>query len=120
MHSVEELNSAEFSTILMMSTFKMFFKRAPETKHLLAYMFKEVMTNTTDTDLKQKAVFMYRLLQNDINLAKKIADETFNEFEDFFETKNDEVQERLFQEFNSLSVVYQKPSERFLKESVLK
>jgi hypothetical protein len=39
---------------------------------------------------------MYRLLQNDINLAKKIADEGFNEFEEFFEQKNDEVQERLF------------------------
>jgi len=30
------------------------------------------------------------------------------------------VRERLFQEFNSLSVVYQKPSERFLKETELK
>ena len=75
MHCVEELNSAEFATILLLSTFKMFFKRAPETKHLLAYIFKEIMTNATDTDLKQRAVFLYRLLQNDINLAKKIADE---------------------------------------------
>ena len=39
------------------------------------------------------------------------------EFDEFFESKNDEGQERLFQEFNSLSVVYQKPNERFLKES---
>ena len=30
------------------------------------------------------------------------------------------MRERLFQEFNSLSVVYQKPSERFLKETELK
>ena len=41
-------------------------------------------------------------------------------FTEFFEDKNDEVRERLFQEFNSLSVVYQKPSERFLKETELK
>ena len=41
-------------------------------------------------------------------------------FQEFFEDKNDEVKERLFQEFNSLSVVYQKPSERFLKETELK
>ena len=41
-------------------------------------------------------------------------------FAEFFEDKNDEVRERLFQEFNSLSVVYQKPSERFLKETELK
>ena len=42
------------------------------------------------------------------------------EFEEFFEDKNDEVRARLFMEFNSLSVVYQKPSERFLKETELK
>lgn len=30
------------------------------------------------------------------------------------------MRERLFWEFNSLSVVYQKPSERFLKETELK
>jgi hypothetical protein len=59
---VNELNSAEFSAILLMSVFRMFFKRAPETKHILASLFKEVMTNSTDTDLKQKAVFIYRLL----------------------------------------------------------
>jgi len=49
---VNELNSPEFSIILLISTFRMFFKRAPETKHILAGLFKEIMTNSTDTDLK--------------------------------------------------------------------
>jgi hypothetical protein len=84
----------------------MFFKRAPECKHLLTYLFKELVTNATDTDVKQKAVFMYRLLQNDIGLAKKVSEMNHTNFDDFFESKNDEVKERLFQEFNSLSVVY--------------
>jgi hypothetical protein len=35
---------------------------------------------------------------------------------EFYEDKNEELRERLFLEFNSLSVVYQKPSERFLKD----
>lgn len=39
---------------------------------------------------------------------------------EFFEDRNDEIRERLFLEFNSLSVVYQKPSERFLKDGILK
>jgi hypothetical protein len=47
-----ELDSPEFSIILLISTFRMFFKRAPETKHILAGLFKEIMTNSTDTDLK--------------------------------------------------------------------
>lgn len=39
---------------------------------------------------------------------------------EFYEDKNEELKERLFLEFNSLSVVYQKPSERFLKDQILK
>ena len=59
-------------------------------------------------------------MQTDLNLAKQFALSTNSSFQEFFEDKNDEVRERLFQEFNSLSVVYQKPSERFLKETELK
>jgi len=55
-----------------------------------------------------------------MNKAKEYAETKTGEFTEFFEDKNDEVRERLFQEFNSLSVVYQKPSERFLKETELK
>jgi hypothetical protein len=49
---MKELDQPEFSIILLISTFRMFFKRAPETKHILAGLFKEIMTNSTDTDLK--------------------------------------------------------------------
>jgi hypothetical protein len=63
---------------------------------------------------------LYRLLKTNIALAKQISESETGEFIVFFEDKNDECRERLFWEFNSLSVVYQKPSERFLKDSVLK
>lgn len=38
----------------------------------------------------------------------------------FFEDTQSEKRERLFLEFNTLSVVYGKPSEKFLKDKVLK
>ena len=38
----------------------------------------------------------------------------------FYEDRKTEKRERLFMEFNSLSVVYGRPSETFLKESALK
>lgn len=53
-------------------------------------------------------------------MAKSVAESEAGEFDMFFEDKNDECRERLFWEFNSLSVVYQKPCERFLKDGVLK
>ena len=74
----------------------------------------------TDAHLKQRAMFLYRLMSTDLAKAQEFALSGHGQFSEFFEDKNDEVRERLFQEFNSLSVVYQKPSERFLKETELK
>lgn len=80
----------------------------------------EVIQNGTDAHLKQRAIFLYRLMARDMVRASELALSNNGTFAEFFEDKNDEVRERLFQEFNSLSVVYQKPSERFLKETELK
>ena len=59
-----------------------------------------------DCSLKQRAIFLYRLLKTDLQKAKEMAWNEVGEFDEFFEDKNDEVRERLFMEFNSLSVVY--------------
>ena len=116
----KEVNNPDLNSALFISVFRLFFKRAPETKQLLAKQFQEVMQNGTDAHLKQRAIFIYRLMQTDMAKAKEFAVSNAGPFQEFFEDKNDEVRERLFQEFNSLSVVYQKPSERFLKETELK
>lgn len=42
------------------------------------------------------------------------------DFAQFFEDAQSEKRERLFLEFNTLSVVYGRPSEKFLKEKALK
>ena len=70
--------------------------------------------------MRQRAVFLFRTLKTNIGLAREIAEQKAGEFELFFEDQNDETRDRLFWEFNSLSVVYKKPSERFLKDIVLK
>lgn len=79
-----------------------------------------MVKNAVDTDLKQRAVFYYRLLRTDVALAEKVAMGDQERVTEFFEDRNDEIRERLFLEFNSLSVVYQRPSERFLKENIVK
>jgi len=117
---VRELNNSSLSSALFNSIFKLFFKRGPEIIALFKKVFQEIMSNGNDAQLKQRAIFVYRLMSTDMNKAKEYAETKPGEFTEFFEDKNDEVRERLFQEFNSLSVVYQKPSERFLKETELK
>ena len=47
-----ELNNAELSSALFIGTFKLFFKRAPETKALLQRLFQEIMQAGTDAHLK--------------------------------------------------------------------
>ena len=49
-----------------------------------------------------------------------MSDKEICDFEVFYEDREVEKRERLFMEFNTLSVVYGKPSESFLKDSALK
>ncbi len=81
---------------------------------------EQVIKNSVDTDLKQRAVFYYRMLRHDPAVAEKIVNGSYGKIEEFYEDKNEEIRDRLFLEFNSLSVVYQRPSERFLKDNILK
>lgn len=101
-----EVNSNELYSALFIAVYKLFFKRAPETKALFQRLFTEIMQTCNDAHLKQRAIFMYRLMQTDLAKAQEFALSGTGSFDEFFEDKNDEVRERLFQEFNSLSVVY--------------
>jgi hypothetical protein len=46
------------------------------------------------------------LLRTDIGLAEKVVTGDQVKITEFYEDRNDETKERLFLEFNSLSVVY--------------
>ena len=120
MEEQKEFNSVKLSSVLLTALVKLFFKRAPETKRILGQFFEQLIKNANETDLKQKAVLYYRLLKTDIAMAQKVVQGTPEKISEFYEDKNEELRERLFLEFNSLSVVYQKPSERFLKDQILK
>lgn len=120
LEDLKEVNSAELNNSLMSACFKLFFKRAPETKKILASVFQFTMNNSLDTNVKQTAIFLYKLMKTNLQAAQQLACCQNSDFEIFFEDKSDESRDRIFWEFNSLSVIYQKPSERFLKENVLK
>ena len=58
-----------------------------------------------------------------MRLAEKIIagqEASSDKFTEFYEDRQSEKKERLFMEFNTLSVVYGKPSEKFLRDQVLK
>lgn len=87
---------------------------------MLGSFLELIVKTSVDSDLKQKAVFYYRLLKSDLTIAENIVKGDQEKIIEFYEDRNDDIRERLFLEFNSLSVVYQKPSDRFLKENIIK
>ena len=61
-----EVNSCELSSALFIAAYKLFFKRAPETKALFQRLFSDIMQQGNDAHLKQRAIFLYRLMQTDL------------------------------------------------------
>ncbi len=116
----KEFNSVKLTSILLTAIYKLFFKRAPEVQKMLGQFLEQLVKGAADTDLKSRATFYYRLIKTDVALAEKVANGEHEKIIEFFEDRNDETKERLFLEFNSLSVVYQKPTDRYLKDNILK
>jgi len=59
----KEFNSVRLSGVLLTALCKLFFVRAPEVQKMLGAFFEQLIKNSIDTDLKQRAVFYYRLMR---------------------------------------------------------
>lgn len=61
-------------------------------------------------DVHDRALFYYRLLQHNVTVAQHVVDPPKQAVSVFADTQSSEIKDRIFDEFNSLSVVYQKVS----------
>jgi AP-4 complex subunit beta-1 len=68
----QESNAIYLLTYLVTASTKLFFKRAPEMHPILASLYKHVLTNSNDLDLRQKVTFYYRLLSHDVAIAQQV------------------------------------------------
>lgn len=59
-------------------------------------------------DVHDRALFYYRLLQHDVSVAERVVNPPKQAVSVFADTQSNEIKDRIFDEFNSLSVVYQK------------
>ncbi|CAD8088753.1 unnamed protein product [Paramecium sonneborni] len=110
--SAEE--SVELKHALLTSCIKVFFTRAPEMQEILGKLFYCIINNENeDIDLKDRAAFYYRALQNNPNELKKLWQYGIK-IDKFLEEQNIN-QEALLFEFNSLSVIYEKNVNKFIK-----
>ncbi|EEE55019.1 hypothetical protein OsJ_02672 [Oryza sativa Japonica Group] len=108
----EEEHSPEVRLHLLTAVMKCFFKRPPETQMALGATLTAGLSDTHQ-DVHDRALFYYRLLQYDPAVAERVVNPPKQAVSVFADTQSSEIKDRIFDEFNSLSVVYQKPSYMF-------
>ncbi|GAB2275663.1 hypothetical protein Dimus_010419 [Dionaea muscipula] len=110
--SWEEEDSAEVRLHLLTATMKCFFRRPPETQKALGAALAAGIADFHQ-DVHDRALFYYRLLQHNVSVAERVVNPTKQAVSVFADTQSSEIKDRIFDEFNSLSVIYQKPSYMF-------
>ncbi|KAJ1396387.1 TBP domain superfamily [Sesbania bispinosa] len=108
----DEEHSAEVRLHLLTAAMKCFFKRPPETQKALGAALAAGLADFHQ-DVHDRALFYYRLLQYNVSVAESVVNPPKQAVSVFADTQSSEVKDRIFDEFNSLSVVYQKPSYMF-------
>ncbi|KAF8084542.1 hypothetical protein N665_0714s0029 [Sinapis alba] len=108
----EEEHSAEVRLHLLTAAMKCFFKRAPETQKALGVALAAGIADFHQ-DVHDRALFYYRVLQHDVHVAERVVSPPQQAVSAFADTQSSEIKDRIFDEFNSLSVIYQKPSYMF-------
>ncbi|KAK1551026.1 hypothetical protein Q3G72_028765 [Acer saccharum] len=108
----DEEHSAEVRLHLLTAVMKCFFKRAPETQKALGAALSAGLADFHQ-DVHDRALFYYRLLQYNVSVAESVVNPPKQAVSVFADTQSSEIKDRIFDEFNSLSVVYQKPSYMF-------
>ncbi|XP_021835288.1 beta-adaptin-like protein A [Spinacia oleracea] len=108
----EEEDSAEVRLHLLTASMKCFFRRPPETQKALGTVLAAGIADFHQ-DVHDRALMYYRLLQQSPSIAEKVVNPPKQDVSVFADTQSNEIKDRIFDEFNSLSVVYQKPSFMF-------
>ncbi|XP_048580175.1 AP-4 complex subunit beta-1-like isoform X2 [Nematostella vectensis] len=117
---IEEEQSAEIKLQLLTAAMKLFFKRPPECQDLLGRLLAHFIDKEVNTDVHDRALLYYRLLEAGVEQAKRIvcdvSDRTLGSPRKA--RKDEKFMETLFSEFNTLSVVYDQRSISFTKQTI--
>ncbi|GMG99055.1 hypothetical protein Nepgr_000895 [Nepenthes gracilis] len=109
----EEEHSAEVHLHLLTAAMKCFFRRPPETQKALGAALAAGIADIHQ-DVHDRALFYYRLLQYNVSVAERVVNPPKQAVSVFADTQSSEIKDRIFDEFNSLSVIFQKPSYMFI------
>ncbi|KAL4579665.1 hypothetical protein LXL04_015821 [Taraxacum kok-saghyz] len=108
----DDETSSEVRLHLLTAVMKCFFRRPPETQKALGAALAAGLADMHQ-DVHDRALFYYRLLQHSVTVANSVVNPVKQAVSVFADTQSSEIKDRIFDEFNSLSVLYQKPSYMF-------
>lgn len=97
---------------LLTAAMKLFFKRPPECQQLLGAALAAASAESTQ-DVHDRALLYYRLLHYNVQEAKRIVAAPAGAIARFAEEQSPEQRDRIFDELNTLAVVYRQPSSSF-------
>ena len=109
---VDKFDELESSTrnLLLTSTIKLFGKRPPECQPILGDLIAICAEQTSDPLLMYKAMFYYRLLKYDLPKCFEVVNSLKDPIDKFIDSeRNILLSDQLFDEFDTLAVVYGKP-----------
>ena len=108
-------DNLQITHALLSATVKLFLKRAPEMKEILSTLYTKLIGECDNPDVLDRAGYYYELLKHSPTIANEILNCEKHPISNFFEDNNTEIQDILSQEFNQLSVLYQKPAKSIIK-----
>lgn len=112
---VGEIQPPKIIYALLLAGAKLFFKSPGETQLILGRIFEMILKNYNDVDLRDRTYYIYNLLQKDVNLAEYIICGDSVTVDYLYSDLDDEFLDQIYSEFNTLSIIYRKPEEKFIK-----
>lgn len=110
--------AAALRTEILTTMMKLFFKRPPEMQPILGSIFNQAINDFSHADVHDRALFYFRLLKLNPKAAHDVVCGTKEAVKTFFEENDSDTRDKLFEEFNSMSVVYNIPSAVFQKGAI--
>eukprot|EP00906_Rhabdomonas_costata_P033713 RCo047490 len=105
---------AEVRAELLTACMKLFFKRPPEMQPVLGPVLEAAIRDFSHADVHDRSLLYYRLLVKDPKVAEAVVTLPKEPLSGFTTDESPEIKDKLFEEFNSLSVIYWMPAERFV------
>eukprot|EP00927_Polykrikos_kofoidii_P026604 TRINITY_DN2365_c0_g2_i1.p1 TRINITY_DN2365_c0_g2~~TRINITY_DN2365_c0_g2_i1.p1 ORF type:complete len:839 (+),score=169.68 TRINITY_DN2365_c0_g2_i1:145-2661(+) len=99
---------------MLTAAVKLFFCRPAEMQGMLGLLLQKAIEVTTHPDVRDRALLYYRLLQVSVAEARRVICAPKEVVEEFQEEMDVEMKDRIFDEFNTFSIVYKLPASKFV------